>query len=87
MSISSSPFHAIYCPIARESPPLPSHSKCLTRAVADVTAAHVVIPFTVDRICCLALYHHTLTPRAYAHTSRGPPLSLIHGHPQLYDQH
>lgn len=34
--------------------------------------------------CCLALYHHTHTPRAYVHASR-EATCLTHGHSQLYE--
>lgn len=60
--------------------------KRLTCAVADDPLNHVVTPFIVDRICCLALYHHTHTSRAYAHPSLEVFLvveSLTHGHPAV----
>lgn len=75
----------LFIPITREclhTPPIPS----LTRP--QTTRAHVVIQVIVDRICCPQLYHHTYTPRAYAHTSRGRLLlqgASDHGQPQLYD--
>lgn len=60
--------------------------RILTRIVPDVLSPMLSSNLSSIAICFRALYHHTHTPRAYAHASRGPFLlqkSLIHGHPAV----